>query len=563
MNESIRTLVFVAVAAVVALGAYATRPTDDTRIIGDPPPGGPLFPDFKDPLVAKSLEIRQFDEATARAETFAVAQQPNGQWVIPSHGGYPADAAAQLKKVAETLADLKIIGVIPEKTDDPKGEQARFGVLDPEKAQVGTSGVGTLITIEDAKGNDLVRLIVGKEVAGSTNQRFVRKPNEDRVYVTSIDMSNLPMDFEKWIETNLLKLSTFDVSKVILKDYLLLPTQSGALTPFHRMDAKLSYNSAKGADAWSLDEMKLYSEGGRQAKDSTLGEMEELNKTKLDELRNALGDLKIVDVTGKPSGLGNSLQVNADKIPRDQWRQMAEYGFYPHPTADGKLDIYGKNGEVLIDTKDGVEYVLRFGEIAPQAAIGSTAKKSNKGKSGADKSAADEEQVKVHRYLFVTTQLAPSVLTPPQLEAIPAGPEPAAEEKKPAEGDKKEEQAKKADEPKADADKPDAEKPAVVDPQQAERERTKKENERKMNAYHDQRKKAEVKVGELNQRFADWYYVVSEDVYKKIRLVRSDIVTEASSAKTEGFGIDAFRKLEDEGVKGAAKPATPAMPRLP
>ena len=65
------------------------------------------------------------------------------------------------------------------------------------------------------------------------------------------------------------------------------------------------------------------------------------------------------------------------------------------------------------------------------------------------------------------------------------------------------------------------------------------------------------KSDELNARFADWYYVVAEEVYKKIRLTRSDIVKEAAAAKDEGFGIDAFRKLEDEGPKGApAKPAT-------
>ena len=61
-------------------------------------------------------------------------------------------------------------------------------------------------------------------------------------------------------------------------------------------------------------------------------------------------------------------------------------------------------------------------------------------------------------------------------------------------------------------------------------------------------------VKELNARFADWYYVVSEDVYKKIRLTRSDIVKEAATAKDEGFGIDAFRKLEEDGAKGVAKP---------
>src|SRR5262245_18639688 len=535
MNESIRTLVFVAVGAVVTLGAFATRPNLQR---GEGPdtkerPGKPLFPDFKDPLLARSLEIKQFDESTARAASFTVAQQADGRWTIPSHGGYPADAASQLKAVAETLSDLTIVGI----ADEENKEHELYGVNDPDKAEVGTAGVGTLIAIQDAKGNDLIRLIVGKEVAGATNQRFVRKPTEDRVYVTTIDLTKLPTEFDKWIEKDLLKLSTFDVNRVILKDYLLLPTERRGLTPFHRMDATLAYDSSKGE--WKLEnDMAVYKDG-RQAVPSPLGPLEELNKQKLEDLRNALGDLKIVDVAAKPKGLGNSLRVSADKLPRDQQVALQEYGFYPYDTGNGTLDIYGKNGEVYVNTKDGVEYILRFGDIAPQAAVTSAPKKATKGKAE-----PEEEKVKVHRYLFVTTQLAPSILKAPDLEPEPAGHEPTAD-------------AKPADDKKGDAKteekKSDDDKPAVADPQQAERERIKKENERKMNAYRDQKKKAELKVAELNARFADWYYVVSEDVYKKIRLVRSDIVKEASTAKEEGFGIDAFRKLEEDGLK----PATP------
>src|SRR5262249_2907347 len=149
----------------------------------------------------------------------------------------------------------------------------------------------------------------------------------------------------------------------------------------------------------------------------------------------------------------------------------------------------------------------------------------SKDKSG--KTAAGDD-VKINRWLFVTTRLASSVTTPPQLEPEPAGPEPATEEKKEEKAeDKKEGDAAKDDEKK------DEPKAATVDPQQAERERIRKENERKMNEYRDKRKKAETRVGELNARFADWFYVVSEDVYKKVHLVRSDIVKEASTAKEE------------------------------
>ncbi len=542
MNESIRTVVFVAVGAVVALGAYITKPRLDVSGPDVDPTGELLFKGFKDPSIAKSLVIKQFDETIAKANNFVVTQQPTGIWTLPSHGNYPADAESQLKAVAETFSDLKIIGVAAKDNDNKEHEL--YGVNDPDKAEVGTKGVGALVAMQDGKGNDLLRMIVGKEVAGATNQRFVRKPSEDWVYVTSIDMTKLPTDFEKWIEKDLLKLTTFDVNRVHIKDYLVLPTQGGRMQLVQRMDANLSYDSSRGEQAWKADE--LWGHSGRNRIPAPLTELEELNKQKLDELnkqklddlRNALGDLKIVDVRRKPEGLGNSLRVSADKLPPEQRRDLQDLGFFPNDAADGKQEIFGANGEVIIETKDGVQYFLRFGEIKPQTATATSTKKPDSGGKAA------EDEVKVNRYLFVSTQVSPAVLAPPQLDPEPAGPEPAKNEKA-AEGEKKDD-AKAGEEKKDEA--------AIVDPQQAERERIKKENQRKIDAHRDAKTKAERRVAELNARFADWYYVVSEDVYKKIRLTRSDIVKEGATAKDEGFGIDAFRKLEDDGAKGTAKP---------
>src|SRR4029078_264910 len=141
MNESIRTLIFVALGSVVALGAYITKPRiDKPEGPEGPGEGQPLFKDFKDPSVATSLEIKQFDETLAKVTPFIVSKQ-GGVWKLPSHGNYPADAESQLKAVAETFADLKILGVAAK---DNK-EHDLYGVNDPDKADVGTKGVGTLI----------------------------------------------------------------------------------------------------------------------------------------------------------------------------------------------------------------------------------------------------------------------------------------------------------------------------------------------------------------------------------------------------------------------------------
>jgi hypothetical protein len=46
-------------------------------------------------------------------------------------------------------------------------------------------------------------------------------------------------------------------------------------------------------------------------------------------------------------------------------------------------------------------------------------------------------------------------------------------------------------------------------------------------------------VAELNQRFGDWYYVIANDVYKKIHLGLDDVISkkgEEDAAKTPPAG---------------------------
>ena len=65
---------------------------------------------------------------------------------------------------------------------------------------------------------------------------------------------------------------------------------------------------------------------------------------------------------------------------------------------------------------------------------------------------------------------------------------------------------------------------------EATRERITKENQRKIDDRNDKLKKAKNKVAELNGRFADWYYVVSESDYKKLKVT----ITELIQPKTAG-----------------------------
>ena len=75
-----------------------------------------------------------------------------------------------------------------------------------------------LVRFEDAGGNAMAELIIGKEVEGRAGQRFVRLPEKKRTYTT--DIEKVPStSFADWIETELLGISSFDIGSPIDRRY--------------------------------------------------------------------------------------------------------------------------------------------------------------------------------------------------------------------------------------------------------------------------------------------------------------------------------------------------------
>ena len=73
------------------------------------------------------------------------------------------------------------------------------------------------------------------------------------VYVTTIDLTKLPTEFDKWIEKDLLKISTFDVATRHaqgLRSSCRRSSGHGAART--AMEAKLNYDSSKGE--WKLEQ---------------------------------------------------------------------------------------------------------------------------------------------------------------------------------------------------------------------------------------------------------------------------------------------------------------------
>lgn len=545
-KENRKTLTYLLVAGMALLVAW--EPWRQVAATNAPPDavGKKLFEDFKDPLAAKSLDIVKFDEDTATIRPFRVAQI-NGVWSIPSHSNYPADAQQHMAEAANALLDVKILGL---DSSNP-GDRELYGVItpDPQQLKPGTVGVGTRITLKDAKDNPLADVVIGKDVKDRPGQRYVRKTDRDQIYRVEIKTDKLSTKFEDWIEKDLLKLNAFDVREVELNDYSAgaqasNPRQLGVNM---RSRMKLGYDDAKSS--WNLVEMSEYDPMGKPVA-VELAEDEELNNEKLNGMKTALDDLQIVDVERKPTGLSQDLRVTDEFVNnREAVASLAERGFYP-ATRDGQLAIYSSEGEATCTAKDGVRYVLRFGQLAGGA-------ESKEEKAADGKAAANPA---LNRYLFLMAQFDESQIPKPELQPVPGGDQP--EEEKPAEdkpdakaADEAKPEAKeetvpeektaddetkdeKATEPAneaapakeaAPADAKAEEKPAEEKPKsltQAEQERitVQRENKRKQEEYDASIKKGQDRVKELNDRFADWYFIISDDVYKKIHLGRADVV---------------------------------------
>jgi hypothetical protein len=621
MNEINKTIAFVVVAAAVSLVAWLTYPS--LPVTSPEDMQGKKLVDLKDPLAVASLEIVQYDEATATVRPFKVARVKD-RWIIPSHDNYPADAKDQLAEAAAGMMDLKIL----ETPATESGDHSTYGVIDPDPKTMpaGATGVGTRVVMRDANDKVLVALIVGKEVPGKSDLHYVRKVGQDQVYVVALKTAKLSGKFEDWIEKNLLKISSWDIKQVQVKDYSVAFGIDGTGRLDRRRDLDVDYNDT-GDPKWKLVKDVGFDTEGRPHLQKLAAD-EELNTSKLDELRTALDDLKIVDVQPKPKGLSADLKGSRDFSKNAEARHsLSSRGFFMVPLENDEWELFSNQGEFHCVMKDGVEYVLRFGGVAGSD-DSSSAKDDKKGK----KDKKDETKTGLNRYLFVTAKFNPDVIPKPAYEPLPEEkkPEPAkAEPKKveptkvepkkvePAKAETKKPEAAPAKSaqppaPKAEArpngaKKPDAKK-GGSDPQKssrmfgakvqftadekkapekkapakgviqaelervkqmnakkqgeinasskpakakeagkappanptkdagnadskpakpdlkAERERIEKENKRKKDEYDEKIKKGNDRVKELNARFADWYYIISEGVYNKVHLGRSDIV---------------------------------------
>ncbi|MFN9757908.1 MAG: DUF4340 domain-containing protein [Planctomycetota bacterium] len=386
MNEMMKTAAICGGAVVLAVVASTMGPKEiKNDLFSDQ--GELFFPQFTDPTAAVDLEVTQFLEGSAEARKFAVRRDAEGRWTIPSHGNYPADAKDRMGKAAALLIGLKKEQCVGERKED----EVAYGVVDPLDGGTDTKGRGTRVTMKDSAGNVLADLVIGKEVEKKLQVRYLRAPGKKRVYAAKLD-GEVSTKFADWIETDLLKAQSWDIAKVTMDNYSVDET-SGTI---------------KKGDVYVASK----DDAGKWAFDGLDAAKEEPNEDKLREVGDTLGQIKIVGVRKKPEGLTAMLE-QATGFDRQILRQtLAEKGYFV--ANNGKL--VSNEGDLLFETKKGVRYTLRFGELVPGSGLdvssGAEDPKS-KPKEGEAPKPGD------NRYLMVTAEFQESLLPKPAGVRLP------------------------------------------------------------------------------------------------------------------------------------------------
>lgn len=538
MKESTQTLLFLGAAIASVFLAMSSRPTDATYAV-DGLIGTPLFNPFE-AEEASSLRIVRFDEETATLREFDVAEQ-DGVWSLPSKGGYPADAERQMAEAATGVVDLEILSIATQSAAD----HAEYGVVEPsDELEVGQEGVGTRVTLEADNGKTLVDVVIGKKVKDADNQRYVRRTSQDVVFVVSIDPEKFSTSFEDWIEDDLLKLSPFDIARVRLKDYsaeLVMQGFRPAIAFDPRADLTVDYDDE--ASTWVPRKLLEYNRDAQTYEEFRLDDDQELNIADLDELKTALGDLKIVDVERKPSGLSGDLKAGDDFFQdRASVQSLMERGFAPTKGESGETEVLSSEGEVFVSLRSGVEYVLRFGKLRLSES-GEDGSKPDNDTTKDDVESADDEGGGVSRYLFVMARLNEDLIEQPEMEAVP------------------EASNESPNEDAADEDAADEDATAEAAQQEAEaRDDAILRNQRNQDEYNAKVAQAKARVQVLNDRFGDWYYVVADEVYKKIAIGRDGLVV--AKKVEEGARLPA-EQPDTSGPLGGSGASIPGLPNVP
>jgi hypothetical protein len=611
MKEATKTICFVVAAAGMLTAAVASNIANRPRAATDfDTIGQPFYPEFVKTDVARSLVVNSVDELSVERQTFEIKQE-DGLWQIPSHEGYPAEAAERLANTAASLMGLTRDSLVGRSVAD----HAKFGVIDPRAEDiVDMDAVGQSITLRDANDDVLVDLIIGKQATDEGDRSspgqlmeqddqtyyYVRRQDESKVYRIPLEIE-LSTKFADWIEPDLLQIDAGKVVDVKLNNYQIEERGGGifggAPTLLKKPGDQIQLSRESSTENWEMEGLAAGTET--------------LKADEVTSIVSVLDDMAIVDVKRKPTlngqmlldadlnysltpaqaklmairtqqeldALSNeekvefqSLQVAIAKLQRDLQTRGFNFG-----STGEKLELVSAGGEVQAATSDGLLYTLHVGKANASdkkeikvAGASDTADEADEEKTEdtADEDNADEdkpsedgsesgegdsqtqeeekEEASNNRYVLIRVGFDESYLgevpQSPEEPVAPVKPEGYEPEEKKGESEPTDEEAENADEdaaPKPKAAERD-EKFVAYDKALAAYEEAKidfevakSEFESKQQERAEKIKEGKQKAKILNQRFEDWYYVVSGENLATLQAERSTLVEKKDPPKPQ------------------------------
>ena len=515
--------------------------------------GKEFFPEFRDPTLASALNVAVIDPDQVEAKQFSVERTDNGQWVIPSHHNYPADAEDQLARTASSVIGIKRGAMVTRWQAD----HARYGVVNPktDTLEVGqVEGVGKRLTLRGEDDAVLADYIIGKQVDGQSDQYYVRHPDEDEVYVATLNI-DLSTRFSDWINTDLFDINQTDVVNVSLNDYqfdeLKGTVTQREVTTLHRETS---------LDDWKMDGID----------DAT----EQVDKDAIRDTVNAVANLDIVGVRPKQTGLTPDLQLDRDALgsQRDVDRLQSDLlsrGFLLQPVENNSdtLKLISREGELATATNDGLVYNLYFGRVFTGSQeelelgftndpdeesedVGAPDSTEAENESSDDTDNNDENETgnsgKPGRYVFVTVNFDQQFLGEvPEKPTKPEMPEELSAAKAKTDDDTSKESESSSDgEAPDDSESSDEQADRLKELREAYDAQLEAYNAdlEKWQSYQDKIEQGKEKAETLNRRFAQWYYVIAGEDFDKLALSRSDLV----EAKEEVKAAESDDETESE-----------------
>jgi len=482
MTDSLKTTVFFLLALLVLIPAvYLSLPERET-FQADQMVNQVLFPELKDVMDAGSLAI-QTVEKNGSPRNLEV-KKVGGQWILSSFSGYPANAQNRMVEVVSALSGLEVLRVVGE----DGATRAQCGVLTSEEApSAEPAELGTRITIRSPQDKVLLDLILGHEAEEGTGKYYVRRVGQNPVYVVKMDPSKLSARFIDWIETDLLKLQPSDIGSLFALDCRLdfHANADGSPAFDHRGQFMLTQKYMETPDWILTSNQKVFGNGMR---DVGMPAGQVLNLPGLRRVSQSLADTRICSVQRKPAALSETFRhPESLSVSEDLNRLLQERGFcvLQMDLGQGPVStLFSTDGQLHVYSTGGVVYRLFFGGIAGQEAIADL---------------ADLGERKFYRYLILTADLYPQGIPRPELQELPPKPEEGADA------------AAKA------------QYAAILEMNQQEQK-----------IYEEKLAEARKRVEEMNALFADWFYIIPDDVYQQIHVTYdSAFISEEEAKKAE------------------------------